>query len=187
MRDTKNTGNVVRRVSSGLLNKFPNLPDADVARGEVEARSLLQRTPGSYLLNQAYNLWFFISSFLLTVIVTHKLAPNQYGVYAIALSAFNTIAYIVALGLEDATTTFVPRVFSEYGKAAAALLIRRLLALRLVILAIKIVIMVFALPGMAALIAILPMQGSMDMAAGLRDPKLLGHITPIIVNVLGNG
>jgi len=166
---------------------FPKAPGADAPRGEIEAQQLLKRTPGSYLLNQAYNLWFFISSFLLTVIITHKLAPDQYGVYAIALSAFNTIAYIVAFGLEDATTTYVPRVFSEYGKAAAALLIRRLLALRVAILAVSIVIMVFALPVLAALIAIIPMQGSANMAAGLRDPKLLGHLAPIIVNVLGNG
>ena len=187
MRDTRNTGDTVRRVSSGLLNMVPNSPDVDAPPGEVEARQLLKRTPGSYLLNQVYNLWFFISSFLLTVIVTRKLSPDQYGVYAIALSAFNTIAYIVALGLEDATTTYVPRVFSEHGKAAAALLIRRLLALRIAILALSVGIMLSALPALAMLIAVIPIQGSMSMAAGLRDPKLLGHITPIAINVLGNG
>lgn len=184
---TRNTGDVVRRVSTGLLNMFPNPPDADAPRGELEAQQLLKRTPGSYLLNQIYNLWFFISSFLLTVIVTRKLLPDQYGVYAIALSAFNTIAYIVALGLEDATTTYVPRVFSEHGKAAAALLIRRLLSLRIAILVVSVGIMLFALPVLAMLVEIIPMQSSMGMAAGLRDPKLLGHITPIVVNVVGNG
>ena len=166
---------------------FPTPPDAHVPRGEVEARQLLKRTPGSYLLNQAYNLWFFIASFLLTVIVTRKLSLGQYGVYAIAMSAFNTIAYIVALGLEDTTTTYVPRVFSEHGKAAAALLIRRLLALRLTILALSVGIMLFALPALAVVLGAMPMQGSADMAAGLRDPKLLGHIAPIAVYVLGNG
>ncbi len=186
-RDTRNTDDVVHRVSSGLLNMFPNPPGADAPRGEAEARQLLKRTPGSYLLNQAYSLWFFISSFLLTVIVTRKLSLDQYGVYAIALSAFNTIAYIVALGLEDATTTYVPRVFSEHGKAAAALLIRRLLTLRIAILALSMGITLFALPALAMLIAVIPMQGSVGMAAGLRDPKLLGHITPIAINVLGNG
>lgn len=186
-RDSRNTGDMVRRVSTGLLNMFPTSPDAHVPRGEVEARQLLKRTPGSYLLNQTYNLWFFIASFLLTVIVTRKLSPGQYGVYAIAMSAFNTIAYIVALGLEDTTTTYVPRVFSEHGKAAAALLIRRLLALRLTILALSVGIMLFALPALAVLIGAIPMQGSADMVAGLRDPKLLGHIAPIAVYVLGNG
>ncbi len=166
---------------------FPVPLDVGAPRGEVEARQLLKRTPGSYLLNQVYNLWFFISSFLLTIIITRKLSPDQYGVYAIALSAFNTIAYIVALGLEDATTTYVPRVFSEHGKAAAALLIRRLLALRIAILALSVGIMLFALPALAVLIAAIPIQGAASTAAGLHDPKLLGHITPIAINVLGNG
>lgn len=166
---------------------FPNPPGADAPRGEIEARQLLKRTPGSYLLNQAYSLWFFASSFLLTVIVTHRLSTAQYGVYAVALSAFNTIAYIVALGLEDATTTFVPRVFSEHGKAAAAALIRRLLALRMIILALSVGIMLSCMPLLAMFIAIIPLQGSADIAAGLRDPNLLAHITPIAVYVLGNG
>ena len=44
----------------------------------------------------------------------------EYGVYAVAMAAFNTIAYIVAFGLEDASTTYIPRIFAEYGKVAAA-------------------------------------------------------------------
>jgi O-antigen/teichoic acid export membrane protein len=185
--NTENTEDVVQRVSTGLLHIFPNPPGADTPPGEIEARQLLKRTPGSYLLNQAYSLWFFASMFLLTVIITRKLSTDQYGVYAIALSAFNTIAYIVALGLEDATTTFVPRVFSEHGKAAAAMLIRRLLVFRLAILALSVGIMLFALPALAMLIAIIPLQGAANTAAGLRDPNLLAHITPIAVYVLGNG
>src|SRR2546427_4233937 len=100
------------------------------SQGEAAAQDLLKRTPSSYLLNQLYGLWFFVSMFFLTVIVTRKLSANDYGVFAIAWTAFNTIAYIVALGLEDATTTFVPRVLAEHGMAAAALLMRRLLGLR---------------------------------------------------------
>src|SRR5215467_14559235 len=147
VRETRNTqnekangniGDAGHRVSTELLNIFPHPPGADAPRGEIEARQLLKRTPGSYLLNQAYSLWFFISSFLLTIIITRRLSTTQYGVYAVALSAFNTIAYIVALGLEDATTTFVPRVFSEHGRAAAAALIRRLLALRMGILVLSV-------------------------------------------------
>src|SRR5260370_7754727 len=125
-----NTGDAGHRVSTGLLNMFPNPPDADAPRGEIEARQLLKRTPGSYLLNQAYSLWFFASSFLLTIIITRRLSTTQYGVYAVALSAFNTIAYIVSLGLEDATPTFVRRVFSEHRKPAPAPFIRILPALR---------------------------------------------------------
>ena len=160
---------------------------AEIPHSEQEARLLLKRTPASYLLNQGYGLWVFISLFLITVIVTRKLSVAEYGVYAIAMAAFNTIAYIVALGLEDATTTFVPRVFAEHGKGSAAALMRRILYLRFAILLLSLVIMLFALPILAAIIAAIPINGSASVAAGLRDPTLLSHITPIAVYVLGNG
>jgi O-antigen/teichoic acid export membrane protein len=159
----------------------------EISHSEQEARLLLKRTPGSYLLNQGYGLWVFISLFLITVIVTRKLSVAEYGVYAIAMAAFNTIAYIVAFGLEDATTTFVPRVFAEHGKASAAALMRRVLYLRFAILLLSLVIMLFALPILAAIIAAIPIDGTLSVAAGLRDPTLLSHITPIAVYVLGNG
>ena len=159
----------------------------EISHSEQEARLLLKRTPGSYLLNQGYGLWVFISLFLITVIVTRKLSVAEYGVYAIAMAAFNTIAYIVAFGLEDATTTFVPRVFAEHGKASAAALMRRVLYLRFAILLLSLVIMLFALPILAAIIAAIPIHGTLSVAAGLRDPTLLSHITPIAVYVLGNG
>jgi O-antigen/teichoic acid export membrane protein len=155
--------------------------------GEEEARLLLKRTPGSYLLNQTYGLWVFASLFLLTIIVTRKLSVLEYGVYAIAMAAFNTIAYIVALGLEDATTTFVPRLFAEHGRASAASLIRRLLLLRMGMLVVSVGIMLLAMPLLATAIAAIPIQGSAAVAAGLRDPVLLKHITPIAIYVLGNG
>src|SRR5439155_21196304 len=148
---------------------------------------LLQRTPSNYLLNQVYGLWVFVSVFILTLIMTRKASVGEYGIYAIACAAFNTIAYIIAFGLEDATTTFVPRGLAEYGRAAAALLVRRLLVLRLVILTITVGIMLFTLPVLAMLIAALPVSGSAGIAAGLRSPGLLAHITPIAFWVLGNG
>lgn len=156
-------------------------------QGEDEARQLLTRTPVSYLLNQFYGLWVFISLFLVTVIVTRKLTVAEYGVYAIAMAAFNTIAYIVALGLEDATTTYVPRIFSENGRASAASLIRRLLLLRVIILAVSLSIMLSGMPLLAAGIAAIPINGTAQVAAGLRDPGLLSHIAPIAIYVLGNG
>jgi O-antigen/teichoic acid export membrane protein len=177
--------------SAPLLEKIqqipPSSPDEAIPGAESEARQLLKRTPGSYLLNQAYGLWVFGSLFLLTVIITRKLSVAEYGVYAVATAAFNTIAYIVALGLEDATTTYIPRIFAEYGKAAAAVLIRRLLFLRFAILAVSVGIMLFAMPLLAALIAIIPLSGAAGVAAGLRDPMLLSHIAPIAIYVLGNG
>ena len=155
--------------------------------GEAGAQQLLKRTPASYLLNQVYGLWIFISLFILTLIMTRKVSVDQYGVYAIAATAFNTIAYIVAFGLEDATTTFVPRVLAEHGLASAALLIRRLLALRIVTLLIGLCIMLFALPYVAGIFAAIPLPTFGDIASSLRDPGLLRHITPIAFWVLGNG
>ncbi len=169
------------------LTRSITIAEAEIPLGEAGARYLLKRTPSSYLLNQGYGLWVFASFFILTLIMTRKVSVVEYGVYAIAATAFNTIAYIVAFGLEDATTTFVPRVLAEHGKAAAALLVRRLLALRLAVLIISVGIMLFTLPALAALIAAIPISNSASIAAGLRNPGLLGHITPIALWVLGNG
>ncbi|TMD01264.1 MAG: hypothetical protein E6J11_03735 [Chloroflexi bacterium] len=186
VKDNKRSSGLVEPVSTKAEQQLPGdtLPKANA---EEEARHLLKRTPGSYLLYQVYGLWVFSSLFLLTVLVTRKLPVAEYGVYAVSLAAFNTIAYIVALGLEDATTTFVPRVFAEHGKAAAAVLIRRLLVLRLAILALSLTVMLLALPALASLIVAIPYSGTAGIAAGLRDPVLLSHITPIAVYVLGNG
>ncbi|GHO45484.1 oligosaccharide flippase family protein [Ktedonospora formicarum] len=154
------------------------------AKSEEEARGLLQRTPNSYLLNQGYGLWVYISWFILTLIFTDKLTTDQYGVYAVATTAYNTILYIVAFGFEDATYTYLPRVFAEHGHASAASLIRRLIGLRTVALVLTAGIMLFGLPGLAALIGLLPIQGTSGIIKGLQDPKLLDHILPITLYVL---
>src|SRR5437763_12789614 len=167
VKDDKRSSGLVEPVFTKAEQQLPGdtLPKANA---EEEARHLLKRTPGSYLLNQVYGLWVFSSLFLLTVLVTRKLSVAEYGVYAVAMAAFNTIAYIVALGLEDATTTYIPRIFAEYGKAAAAVLIRRLLFLRFAILAVSVGIMLSAMPLLAALIAIIPLSGAAGIAAGPR-------------------
>ncbi len=154
---------------------------------DTSAQQLLQRTPASYLLNQAYGLWVFVSLFLLTLIMTREVSVTQYGIYAIAATVYNTIAYIVAIGLEDATNTFVPRLLVEHGRAPAASFVRRLLALRIAALAVSLGIMLFALPYIAYIFAAVPLPTFGDIAAGLRDPNLLRHITPIAFWVLGNG
>src|SRR2546421_2888952 len=173
--------------SDEIATLLHNISDSDIPQGEQGARYLLKRTPTNYLLNQAYGLWVFVSLFILTLIMTRKVSVTEYGVYAISSAAFNTIAYIVAFGLEDATTTFVPRVLAEHGKAAAALLVRRLLALRLALLMLSVGVILFALPVLAALLAAVPIAGSASVAAGLRNPGLLGHISPVAFWVLGNG
>src|SRR5438270_6896740 len=167
VKDNKRSSGLVEPVSTKAEQQLPGdtLPKANA---EEEARHLLKRTPGSYLLNQVYGLWVFSSLFLLTVLVTRKLPVAEYGVYAVSLAAFNTIAYIVALGLEDATTTFVPRLFAEHGRASAASLIRRLLLLRMGMLVVSVGIMLFAMPLLATIIAAIPIQGSAAVATGLR-------------------
>ena len=163
------------------------IDEGQIPASEVEAQHLLRRTPNSYVLNQIYGLWFYVSWFFLTVIITRKVSTDDYGTFAIALTAFNTVAYIVALGLEDAATTYIPKILAEHGQAAAASLIRRLLALRITILVVCVGMMLFCLPILATLISLIPIQGSAANAANLRDPNLLAHLIPIAIYVLGNG
>jgi O-antigen/teichoic acid export membrane protein len=160
---------------------------ATIPTQELGAQQLLRRTPASYLLNQAYGLSVFVSLFLLTLIMTHTVSVTQYGIYAIAATAYNTIAYVVAFGLEDAANTYVPRLLTEHGPASAAWLMRRLLALRVAILAVSLGMMLFALPYISYVFAAVPLPTFGDIARGLRSPDLLRHITPIAFWVLGNG
>ncbi len=156
-------------------------------QGDIEARHLLQRTPHNYLFNQIYGFWLYLSLFLLTLIITHTVSTKQYGVFAAIQTAINTILYIVAFGLEDATATFVPRVFAEHGQAVAASLLRRILALRLLILALSVCIILFGLPVLATLLTFVPITSVAASATSLRDPVLLAHTWPIAVYVLGSG
>lgn len=166
----------------------PDMPAPVTAPlGEAGARHLLKRTPNSYLLNQAYGLWVYISLFLLTILLTHKLSRDDYGLYAVAATAFNTIAYIMAFGLEDATTTFVPRLLAEHGQATAAALVRRLLAIRVGTLLLCMAILLFSLPTLASFFASIPTPLTASMAAGLRSPGVQMHSAPIAFWVLANG
>ncbi|GAC1400757.1 MAG: hypothetical protein NVSMB49_13650 [Ktedonobacteraceae bacterium] len=154
--------------------------------GEAGAKSLLANSPKSYLFNQAYGLWFFLSWFILITLITRKVSTEEYGTLAVILTAYNTILYIVAFGLEDAITTYVPRVFAVHGNASAGLLIRRLLVLRIAMLVVCTVILLFSLPVLANLIALLPVDGAKDVANRLRDQQLLAHMLPITLYVLGS-
>jgi O-antigen/teichoic acid export membrane protein len=165
----------------------PNSFEAETVLGEEGARGLLKRTPVSYMLNQVYGLWFLISWFLLITLITRSVSTEQYGIFAVSLTAYNTILYLVALGLEDALTVYVPRVFSEHGAASAGSLIRRLLLIRMIILATCTIILTLALPSLASLIALLPIPGVQGVANGLRDPQLSRHIIPIALYILGTG
>ncbi len=174
-------------ISDNMLPLSTRTPSITVPLGEADAQQLLKRTPISYLLNQLYGLWVFASLFILSLIMTRKVSVIEFGVYAIAATTYNTIAYIVAFGFEDATNTYVPRVLAEHGLASAAHLIRRIFALRIAILAIALGIMLFALPLVAGIFAAIPLPTFVSIAQQLRSPTLLDHIAPIAFWVLGNG
>jgi O-antigen/teichoic acid export membrane protein len=187
VKEPETSKDMTEFVSDEITTLLHTISEPEIPQGEQGARYLLKRTPTNYLLNQAYGLWVFVSLFILTLIMTRRVSVTEYGVYAIAMAAFNTIAYIVAFGLEDATTTFLPRVLTEHDKASGAQLVRRLLSIRLAILIASMALMLFALPTLGIIIAAIPISGTAGIAAGLRDPSLLRHITPIAIFVLGNG
>ncbi len=186
--EVKNQPSGILRVITHTLHPLAS-PETNVTEslGEKGAHNLLKRTPANYLINQIYGLWVYLSLFLLTILITRSTRVIDYTVYVDAAAAFNTIAYIVAFGLEDATTTFVPRLSAEHGPAAAASLIRRLLLIRLLILALTLGILFFSLPALATLFALIPTSLTTGMAAGLRDPTLQKHIAPVAFWVLANG
>ncbi len=157
-----------------------------VSAGEVGAQQLLRRTPNNYLFNQVYGFWFYISSFLLTVLITRSVSPDQYGTYAVILTAYNTVQYIVALGLEDATTVFMPRILAEHGTAGAAKLLHSFLGLRLVTLCAGIGLILFGLPALSPWLATLSIPGAAQFASTLKDPVILSHNLPLAVYVLGS-
>ncbi|HCJ34099.1 MAG TPA: hypothetical protein DHV65_07335, partial [Ktedonobacter sp.] len=90
MEEHRNLSGLIEPISTEA--EQPQFGDrgAYIEDAEEEARHLLQRTPGSYLLNQVYGLWVFGSLFLLTVLVTRRLSVAEYGVFAVSLAAFNT-------------------------------------------------------------------------------------------------
>lgn len=184
--NTEETNNE-RTILEKPISMQSSIEERELAQEQTAARNLLRRTPNNYLFNQVYGLWFYISSFLLTVLITRSVSPTQYGVYAVVLTAYNTILYIMALGLEDATTTFIPRILAEHGEAGAARLIRYLFGIRLLVLILGTSLILFGLPGLAALIAHLPIAGATQIAKSLTDPILLSYSTPLAVYVLGTG
>ena len=199
MRDMKakndlNSIDAILQTQKSALSDLPQTPIVDPSlvaegmtiSGEAGAQSLLDNSPKSYLFNQAYGLWFFVSWFVLMTLITRKVSTEAYGTFAVILTAYNTVLYIVAFGLEDAITTYVPRVFAEHGNAAAGSLIRRLLLLRASMLVVCTIILLFSLPVLANGIALLPIHSARDVANGLRDQQLLAHMLPIALYVLGS-
>lgn len=178
---------VLRVITHTLGPIAPAPEDVTIPPGEEGAHHLLKRTPSNYLINQIYGLWVYASLFLMNILLTRTFTHNEYAVYTVAATAFNTIAYVVAFGMEDATTTFVPRLASEHGQAAAASLVRRLLLIRLLVLGATLAILLFSLPGLAMFFSLIPTSLTAGIADGLRSPDLQTHVAPIALWVLANG
>ena len=100
----------------------------------ARAERLIQRAPASYLWNQLYALWFFAANFLLSIILTHGLSKQEYGIYAVLSTILSTLLFIFALGLEDTATVFLPRVLARDGQGSAGKLIARLLMIRITVI-----------------------------------------------------
>src|ERR1700688_648458 len=70
-QELKEEMNIESDTSEQLLPPIPTVAPESTA-GEDGAQVLLKRTPYSYLFNQVYGLWFYISWFVLTVVITHE-------------------------------------------------------------------------------------------------------------------
>jgi O-antigen/teichoic acid export membrane protein len=171
---------------TGTMNDI-YISDTELSQQHTGAQRLLKRAPASYLFNQAYSFWFYISSFLFTVLITREVSADQYGIYAVIQTTINTIIYIVALGLEDATTTFIPRILAENGKVEAAKLAKQIIGLRLIALLIGIAVIAFGLPLLAAGITMIPIAQAKNIAVELQNPILIKYNLPIILYVFGTG
>jgi O-antigen/teichoic acid export membrane protein len=100
----------------------------------------------AYVWNQLGSFWLFAASFLLTLVIARGLSDQQYGVYAVALTFYNSAVYVAAFGLEDAATVFVPRTLALRGRLASAAIIRQLLAARLACVALVSIGIAWGLP-----------------------------------------
>lgn len=113
----------------------PEATSSDTSERENDAgEALLRRAPTSFLWNQMYAMWFFGTSFVLSIVITRGLTKTEYGVYAILTTIISTITFLCAVGLEDTATVFLPRILTKDGVAATGTMIRRLLLMRILII-----------------------------------------------------
>jgi O-antigen/teichoic acid export membrane protein len=155
--------------------------------GPLQAEVLVRRAPMGFLWNQLYQLWLFGSSFLLTVVLTHGLSPTEYGAYATALTAFTTVSYLAAFGLEEAATIWVPRALTEEGRAQASSVIRRLIGTRLLFLLAACAAILFLFPVLPGWLGHLSLPGAAGLASVLSDPAVQNRLIPLAFYVGGSG
>jgi len=152
-----------------------------------QAEVLVRRAPMGFFWNQLYQLWLYGTSLLLNLVVARALPPQQYGVYSTALTAFNTAIYLLAFGLEEAATIWVPRALTEEGREQASSVIRRLLGVRVLFLLVVCAAMLFLLPAVPGWLDQLSFPGAHGVASVLGDPAVQNHLTPLVFYVGGYG
>ncbi len=161
--------------------------EAKNASTTAEAETLVRRAPMGFLWNQLYQLWLFGSGFLLTQIVARGVSTQDYGVYSVALTAFNTASYLAAFGLEEAAIVWVPRALTEDGKQQASSVIRRLLFARILCVLIVCASFLFLLPLLPGWAEQLGLPFADRIAQTLGDPALLNHLVPLTFYIAGTG
>ncbi|HEY7358516.1 MAG TPA: hypothetical protein VH590_18670, partial [Ktedonobacterales bacterium] len=152
-----------------------------------QAYSLIRRAPGGYLWNQAYSLWLFLSLFLYQLVITRLLPVSEKGVYELILTPANVGVYLAALGLESAGAVYIPRMLSEGGPGKALAVALRLIGIRLVAVLVIAVGVLWGLPALARLLALLALPGAGALAQSLNDPALLEHRAALVGYVFGMG
>jgi O-antigen/teichoic acid export membrane protein len=151
------------------------------------AETLVRRAPMGFLWNQLYQLWLFGSGFLLTQVVARGVSTNDYGVYSIALTAFNTASYLAAFGLEEAAIVWVPRALTEEGRQQASSVIRRLLFARILCVLIVCAAFLFLQPALVGSRRLLDVPFVGGIAGTLGNRALLDHLVPLTFYIAGNG
>jgi O-antigen/teichoic acid export membrane protein len=156
-------------------------------QADERASDLLRRAPGGYLWNQAFSLWLFFSLFLYQLVITRLLPVSEKGIYELVLTPANVAVYLAALGLESAGAVYVPRMLSEGGPGKALAVALRLIGIRLAAVLFIALGVLWGLPALVQLLAMLALPGTGTLAQGLNDPVLLAHRAALAGYVLGMG
>jgi O-antigen/teichoic acid export membrane protein len=152
-----------------------------------QGNDLIRRAPGGYLWNQAFSLWLFFSLFLYQLVITRLLPVSEKGVYELVLTPANVAVYLAALGLESAGSVYVPRMLGQGGPGKALAVSLRLIAIRLAAVLLIAIGILWGLPALANLLAVLALPGASALVQALRDPSLLAHRIALVAYVLGMG
>jgi O-antigen/teichoic acid export membrane protein len=180
-------------------DSVPSAPVVVAARSRTaEATNLLRRAPSAYLWNQLGSLWIFAASFVLSLIATRGLGQERYGIFAAALTFFNTAVYVAAFGLEDAATVFVPRTLAEHGPAATSALLRRILLTRAVAVLVVCAVIYFFSPALVSWLRTVrypsylsashfPLPSPSNIAQALTIPNFSTLAVPVVAYIAGTG